>query len=1181
MNTTTRLSLVTAIILFLFLNRVAAQVPTNADCLGAIPVCQTVYSFNSSVHGSGSYADLPILGLPSENYCPASCITAGEQNSTWFIFTTQTAGMLNFTISPVSGSDDYDWAVYNMTTNGCSDIYGGGMQVSCNYCLNTGSTGPNGLNSSVCESGNGGSSGCSAYNAPIPVGANETYVLMVDNFSSSNNGYTLNFSASSAQIFDNVPPQLMTLETPVACGGSTLNIAFSENILCSSITPADFTITGPGGPYTVSYISGAACNVGGTLENTYALTVIPDMTGSGNYTLNLVNSSGSVTDACGNIAPTHTLNFNIAGPTVSMTPATSSYCVSGSVVLNASGASTYVWSPASGLSATTGNSVTASPSATTTYTVVGNTAGCTDAKTSTITVNPAPVIGITQSPLGTQCAGTAVTLTASSSIPGSSYAWSNSGGTSSITVSPSSTTTYTVTVTSPAPASCPNTATYTVNINPLPTVTLTPFTAICTNASSFTLSNGSPVGGTYTGTGVSGGTFNPATSGAGSFPITYTYTDGNGCTNSDVENITVNSAPVVSFSALSPVCVSASAFALSGGSPAGGTYSGPGVTSGNFNPATAGVGTHTITYSYTNSNNCSGSATQTITVNALPTVTLSAFSAVCADLPAFALSGGSPSGGVYSGPGVSSGNFNPSVAGAGTHTITYTFTDGNGCVNTATRTITVNAVPTATFTVNPMNGCNMVPVTATYTGNGGAGASYSWDFDGGTGNPGTGVGPHNITFPSQGSYDISLEVTANSCTSQPYIVTVSIGGVNATAALVSNVLCHDGTSGEATVNVIGGAAPLSYLWNSVPPQLTQNATGLVDGNYIIQVTDSIGCIDSDTITITEPTQLVADITDSAMVDCFGGNDGMAKVTASGGVQPYAYDWSSSSSTANTATGYYAGNYTVTVSDDNGCSVVVPFSITQSPALVVNIQASDEGCENSCTGQANAQVSGGFGAYSYLWAPGSAVTQIITNLCTGSYSVTVSDAHSCTASQTTTIATNTFINADGSADPIEGQGPLNVNFSYTGSGATSYAWDFGDGVGFSTLANPTYTFVTPGVYTVILTVSSGSPDFCEDIYTVVITVRYPSVIEIPNIFTPNGDGYNDVFRVKSEGLETEKMVIYNRWGKEVYSWNVVQGEWNGVAKSGGQAADGEYYYIFDAKGYDGKEYHVNGTVTKLQ
>uniref|UniRef100_UPI0019820747 hypothetical protein n=1 Tax=Maribellus sediminis TaxID=2696285 RepID=UPI0019820747 len=138
-------------------------------------------------------------------------------------------------------------------------------------------------------------------------------------------------------------------------------------------------------------------------------------------------------------------------------------------------------------------------------------------------------------------------------------------------------------------------------------------------------------------------------------------------------SLLVYTSPTVTLSSFSPVCVDADAFALSGGAPGGGNYSGTGVSNGQFDPATAGVGTHTITYSYTDSDGCPNSATANITVNDLPTVTLSAFSDVCVDAAEFALSGGSPANGTYSGTGVSSGQFDPATAGVGTHTITYTY----------------------------------------------------------------------------------------------------------------------------------------------------------------------------------------------------------------------------------------------------------------------------------------------------------------------------------------------------------------------------------------------------------------------------------------------------------------------------------------------------------------------------
>ncbi|XOV66225.1 MAG: T9SS type A sorting domain-containing protein [Fluviicola sp.] len=152
-------------------------------------------------------------------------------------------------------------------------------------------------------------------------------------------------------------------------------------------------------------------------------------------------------------------------------------------------------------------------------------------------------------------------------------------------------------------------------INALPTVTQAPFSDVCSTGGVVNLVGGSPSGGSYSGTGTSGTQFDPSVSGVGSFPLTYTYTDGNGCSNSAVENITVIQGPTVTLSAFNDVCDTDAFFTLTGGNPSNGTYSGPGVTGGVFDPAAAGVGTHTITYSFTDGNGCDGTANETITVN--------------------------------------------------------------------------------------------------------------------------------------------------------------------------------------------------------------------------------------------------------------------------------------------------------------------------------------------------------------------------------------------------------------------------------------------------------------------------------------------------------------------------------------------------------------------------------------
>jgi len=153
-------------------------------------------------------------------------------------------------------------------------------------------------------------------------------------------------------------------------------------------------------------------------------------------------------------------------------------------------------------------------------------------------------------------------------------------------------------------------------MNTNPVVTQNPFSDLCVDAGIVTLTGASPSGGIYSGIGVQGmgTTFDPTALGQGTTTLTYTYTDGNGCSGSASEAITVNSLPVVTFDTLANVCHYELPFSLMGGSPSGGTYAGPGVTGGVFDPGTTGDGTFAITYSYTDGNGCSGSAIQDITV---------------------------------------------------------------------------------------------------------------------------------------------------------------------------------------------------------------------------------------------------------------------------------------------------------------------------------------------------------------------------------------------------------------------------------------------------------------------------------------------------------------------------------------------------------------------------------------
>ena len=258
-----------------------------------------------------------------------------------------------------------------------------------------------------------------------------------------------------------------------------------------------------------------------------------------------------------------------------------------------------------------------------------------------------------------------------------------------------------------------------IEVFALPTVTFTAPADLCLDAGvQAGLGGGTPTGGVYSGTGVTDDgngmtySFDPAAAGVGTHTLTYTFTDANGCTNSASDDVEVFALPTVAFTAPADLCVDAGVQAgLGGGTPTGDVYSGTGVTDdGNgmtysFDPAAAGVGTHTLTYTFTDANGCTGSASDDVEVFALPTVAFTAPADLCVDAGVQAgLGGGTPTGGVYSGPGVTDdGNgmtysFDPAAAGVGTHTLTYTFTDANGCTASASDSINVNALPTVAFT---------------------------------------------------------------------------------------------------------------------------------------------------------------------------------------------------------------------------------------------------------------------------------------------------------------------------------------------------------------------------------------------------------------------------------------------------------------------------------------------------
>jgi gliding motility-associated-like protein len=376
---------------------------------------------------------------------------------------------------------------------------------------------------------------------------------------------------------------------------------------------------------------------------------------------------------------------------------------------------------------------------------------------------------------------------------------------------------------------------------------------------------------------------------------------------------------------------------------------------------------------------------------------------------------------------------------AGTYTVTIT--DLNLCsTNTA---VTITQPPALSVSISPQtniacNGGNTGSATA--AGNGGTpGYSYSWN-----------------TTPAQaaaiasgipaGTYTVTIS-DQNSCTSTATVTITEPPALSAAISAQNNISCNGGNNGNATVLANGGAPSYSYAWSTTPAQTGTTAATLSAGIYTVTVTDQNSCTVTATATITEPPVLSASISAQTNVSCNGGTNGTATAAVNGGAPGYLYSWSTSpAQTGATASGLPAGSYTVTVTDLNSCTATAAVTITEPPALTVSISAqTNVSCNGGTNGAATAAVNGGAPGYSYSWNTSPAQTGAsASGIPAGSYTITVSDLNSCTATATVSIteppALTVVISAQTNISCNGGTNGAATAAGNGGSPAYSYSWN---------------------------------------------------------------------------------------------------------------------------------------------
>jgi gliding motility-associated-like protein len=340
------------------------------------------------------------------------------------------------------------------------------------------------------------------------------------------------------------------------------------------------------------------------------------------------------------------------------------------------------------------------------------------------------------------------------------------------------------------------------------------------------------------------------------------------------------------------------------------------------------------------------------------------------------------------GSGVTTEDRNNLLAG----TYTVTITDANSCTLTKSATVTQAPVLTAviapTTNVSCFGGSNG---SMTLTASGGTPFySYNW---------GGGITTQNRTNLTAGTYQV-IVTDVNGCSaSASATITQPATALSASVVSTTNIACYGGNTGSITTSVNGGTANYNYNWGG--GVTTQNRTGLTAGTYTLTVTDANSCTATATAIITQPSSGVS-VTISTLsgVQCYGGNDGNVSVNATGGTGSYTYNWSDGSSLQN-RTGLTAGTYVLTLTDGNGCSATTNALVNQPAVLQAAASVTNVSCNAGNNGAIALAISGGTPAYSVLWSNG-ATTRNINTLLAGTYTVTVTDAHSCSLTRSAQV-----------------------------------------------------------------------------------------------------------------------------------------------------------------------------------
>lgn len=550
------------------------------------------------------------------------------------------------------------------------------------------------------------------------------------------------------------------------------------------------------------------------------------------------------------------------------------------------------------------------------------------------------------------------------------------------------------------------------------------------------------------------------------------------------------------------------------------------------------------------------------------------------------ISGITASGGIapltYSWNGTTTLSADTSGLAAGSYTLIVS--DSFGCTDqTGSLSVIDNAAPLLDTsglvitdeTCGSINGS----IAGVTTIGGNAPLSYSW-------NTNTTLTPDTALLAG-GIYVLTVTDALGCFVNSNSITVINVGLIIDTTALVLvNDACTLGNGSLTGIMVSGGTPGYTFDWNGTT-SLTADTTGLLAGTYILTITDNAGCIfTTNSYTIIDnlgPTLDSSSIFVSPET-CFSANGSITGITASGGLLPYTYFWGLNGSISEDTSGLQEGNYTLTVTDGNGCSssmgpIIIGF--IDGPSIdPSSINIANEDCYSGNGSITGINVIDGTTPYLYTW---NGVTGNLdaTDLSNSEYTLVVTDDIGCTDSLGPISIINSgtpIADFDLSGNPLS-LGETLVLTNNSSSDAVTYLWDLGDGT-TSTDVDPSVIYTAEGSYSICIiayTATSCADTTCK---TLEVIEEEESVIGIPTAFSPNNDTHNDVLFVRGSGITSFTLMIYNRYGEKVFESTDLSIGWNGNYK-GKPENTGVFAYYLEYKYANGDKGSSKGNITLVK